>query len=255
MKTDVIYEPKGKALEYSPLALNLFDGCPHGCTYCYAPLARHIDRKRFHDSVTPRKNIIERIRKDCAKLKDAGEDRKILMCFTCDPYPNNRPDLHKITREALEVLAEHGMKVAVLTKGGKAVLGDLPLFMMNGWSLGVTLVYGDSDKAAECEPLAAQPAERMATIIKAHNAGIDTFVSLEPVIDPAAAITIIKTIKSHVNLWKIGPLNYNKAAIDGVDWRSFVDDIRKELPPERYYLKKELLVKAGEDGNNAVAPA
>jgi DNA repair photolyase len=36
----VIYEPKGKAGEYAPLALNLYAGCSHGCTYCFAPTAR-----------------------------------------------------------------------------------------------------------------------------------------------------------------------------------------------------------------------
>ena len=33
----IIYEPKGKALEYAPLACNLYKGCPHGCRYCYGP--------------------------------------------------------------------------------------------------------------------------------------------------------------------------------------------------------------------------
>ena len=33
-----IYKPKGRALEYAPdgLALNIYDSCPHGCTYCFA---------------------------------------------------------------------------------------------------------------------------------------------------------------------------------------------------------------------------
>jgi len=31
----LIYQPKGKAREYSPWACNLFNGCTNNCSYCY----------------------------------------------------------------------------------------------------------------------------------------------------------------------------------------------------------------------------
>lgn len=34
---NVVYEPRGRAREYSELAYNLYRGCTHGCRYCYAP--------------------------------------------------------------------------------------------------------------------------------------------------------------------------------------------------------------------------
>lgn len=40
-KIQTIYEPSGKAREYSPLALNLYKGCDHGCNYCYVPDMKH----------------------------------------------------------------------------------------------------------------------------------------------------------------------------------------------------------------------
>ena len=30
-----IYQPKGKAAEYSPWACNFFTGCSNDCSYCY----------------------------------------------------------------------------------------------------------------------------------------------------------------------------------------------------------------------------
>ncbi|MFZ5453843.1 MAG: hypothetical protein ACOZF2_18480 [Thermodesulfobacteriota bacterium] len=35
----IIYEPRGKAREYSPLAANLYRGYAHACVYCFAPQA------------------------------------------------------------------------------------------------------------------------------------------------------------------------------------------------------------------------
>ena len=31
----VIYQPSGKAAEYSLWACNLYNGCTHGCSYCF----------------------------------------------------------------------------------------------------------------------------------------------------------------------------------------------------------------------------
>ena len=30
-----LYEPTGKAAEYSPWAVNFYPGCSHNCKYCY----------------------------------------------------------------------------------------------------------------------------------------------------------------------------------------------------------------------------
>ena len=95
----VIYRPKGRAMEYSELALNLFYGCVHGCTYCYVPATLHIAKEYFHARALPRSLVIERLRVDVVKY--AGTDQRVLLCFTCDPYP---PKDYVVTRRALEIL-------------------------------------------------------------------------------------------------------------------------------------------------------
>ena len=55
----IIYEPTGKAREYSPLAANFYDGCDHGCKYCYAPGIRRKERIDYRDNVRPRSDIVK----------------------------------------------------------------------------------------------------------------------------------------------------------------------------------------------------
>ena len=55
----VIYQPKGKALEFAPLAFNPYKGCSHSCLYCFAPKATFNDRQNFYSNPEPRIDILE----------------------------------------------------------------------------------------------------------------------------------------------------------------------------------------------------
>ena len=54
----IIYEPKGRAREYSPLAANLYRGCGHGCIYCYAPAVTFTAREVFRSHPCPRQDVL-----------------------------------------------------------------------------------------------------------------------------------------------------------------------------------------------------
>ena len=55
---NVIYEPKGRAREYSELACNLYRGCTHGCRYCYAPATMRTTGEKWHGKAEPRKGVL-----------------------------------------------------------------------------------------------------------------------------------------------------------------------------------------------------
>jgi DNA repair photolyase len=123
----IIYEPEGKAREYSPMAANLYKGCAHGCKYCYAPANTKTKRVVFHNPeyIRPRPDILKALKKDAAKL--AGDKREILLSFTSDVYQPIEKDL-RITRQAMEILTTHGLTITVLTKGGPwGILRDMDL--------------------------------------------------------------------------------------------------------------------------------
>jgi len=242
----VIYEPKGRAGEYSPLALNLYKGCGHGCIYCYAPDATFTDREKFKEA-SPRPNIIKRLLTDAPKAAADGATGNVLLCFTCDAY-QPIDDMHQLARQAIQILHENGFGVTILTKGGARAYRDFDL-LGPGDQFATTLTFLDQKRSLEWEPGAATPAERVASLRHAHELGIETWASLEPVMDPAEAIKIIRHTHEFVDLFKIGKINYTgklpdhlKAQVKEIDWRQFARDVISELEKlgSKYYLKNDL---------------
>ena len=63
-----IYEPRGRAREYSPLALNYFTGCDHGCQYCYVqPMMSRFRAGYNHNDVKINVNF-DQIEKSAKKM-------------------------------------------------------------------------------------------------------------------------------------------------------------------------------------------
>jgi hypothetical protein len=85
------------------------------------------------------------------------------------------------------------------------------------------------------------PSDRIVTIREFHAAGIPTWVSLEPVLDPAAALAIIRLTHSSVDLFKVGRWNYDARA-EAIDWAKFASDAVALLESlgKRYYIKRDL---------------
>lgn len=181
----VIYRPKGAALEYAALALNVAVGCGHGCTYCYGPGQCRTSREGFMQ-VRPRSgDFLTDLQKDCAELADAGCRDEILLSFLCDPYgPGMDP---KVTRESLRIIGAHGLRATVLTKAGMAACRDFDLLAKYGFRFGTSLVwYHDADRL-KYEPNAATCWNRCDALKNAVREGISTWVSMEPVINPHEA--------------------------------------------------------------------
>jgi DNA repair photolyase len=236
----VVYEPQGRAREYSELACNLYRGCVHGCKYCFAPSCMRTKPSVWHAEARPRPGVLEQLEKDASKLQ--GDPRRVLFSFTSDPYqPAER--VTRLTRRALEIVGRHALRSQVLTKGhADLVADDLPLMKQIGTELGVTLCFADDVERQEWEPRAAPVDERLAILRAAHQAGVFTWVSLEPVIDPAQALAVIRMAHPFVRFWKVGKLNHNRAVEANVDWRRFLLDVKSLLTELRaeYYIKDDL---------------
>jgi len=237
-KTSIIYIPKGRAREYSPLACNLYSGCGHRCSYCYAPSAVRKSSEDFYQPA-PRANIIDKIKSDAIRLSRSGHVGQVLLCFTCDPYQPIDANLG-LARQAIQVLHEYGFTVQVLTKGGRRALRDIDLFTGKD-AFASTLTFISESDSLEWEPNAATPSDRFDTLRQFHAAGIPTWASLEPVIDPEQSLEIIRQTHPFVDLYKVGKLNYHPIA-SAIDWASFAHRavaLLKRLG-KPYYIKKDL---------------
>jgi DNA repair photolyase len=240
MKTSVIYRPRGKALEYCELAANLYRGCGHGCTYCYAPGVLYTSRDKFL-SATPRPDIVKKLTQDATNLSkdESMHGRQVLLCFTCDPYQPLDIE-YQLTRQAIEILHENMLNVCILTKGGKRSERDFDLLNKND-AYAATLTFIDKRLSLEFEPKASIPEERFAALARAHDLGIPTWVSLEPVINPAESLKIIEQTSSYVDMYKIGVWNYDKRAAE-LDYAGFLAEAVELISAAgaRYYIKKDM---------------
>jgi len=234
----VIYEPKGRAAEYCPLAVNLYRGCGHGCIYCYAPSTLRIDREGFKNA-TPRPDVIARLQKDLPKAAADGAKGNVLLCFTCDPY-QPIDEIHHLARRAILILHSYGFDVTILTKGGRRAKADFDL-LLPGDEFATTLTFMSEIDSLKWEPCAATPDDRIATIIDAHVLGLKTWVSLEPVIDTTQTLELIRRVHPYVDLFKVGTLN-NHPQASKIDWKKFASDVVATLEKYHcdYYLKKDL---------------
>lgn len=229
-----IYEPRTRAKEYSDLAINIYSGCNHGCSYCYA--------KDMHDRYKPNENfadikvregIVEAVTNQLSGGKHKG--KKIMLCFMCDPYPigiDTTP-----TREIIKAIKNNGSHVQILTKGASRAERDFDLLDSED-SFGVTISC-NSALAKIHEPNADNPFVRLLVLDKAKSKGIKTWVSCEPVLEVEAIYKLIIEYGDSIDLFKIGKLNHKHSDINWGEFGRECENLCTKYN-RNYYIKEDL---------------
>ncbi|MBW7965352.1 radical SAM protein [Bradyrhizobium sp. BR 10261] len=235
----VIYEPKGQAGEYAPLATNPYRGCGHACAYCYVPLVTKQKRHEFDAGAVWRDGYIEKLERDAAKFQAAGITGQVMLSFATDPY---HPGDTMPTRQALEILHHHGLSFCTLTKGGTRALRDIDLFRPQSDAFACTLTSMSDTFSAKWERHAAPPASRIAALRVFHARGIFTWVSLEPTLDVESSLAIIDATAPFVDLYKVGRANYLKEITRTTDWAAYTQRVIAKLQRlgKPHYIKRDL---------------
>lgn len=236
-----IYQPSGRAREYSPLALNYFKGCTHNCAYCYVNKLN----ARFGNGVTqnyctpPTEAGFKELERNAKQLE--GCNKQILLSFTGDPYCDMDPIT---TRRVLNILNQYNHKVAILTKGGNRILNDIDLFKQFGERIkvGASLTFSDAYYSSKWEPGATLPDERIRSLKTVAENGIKTWASFEPVIVPDQSLNLMEQVSGFIDHIRIGKLNNFKGYDKKINWTIFLDDAVKlcrklNIP---FYIKNDL---------------
>lgn len=182
-------------------SLNPYQGCEHGCIYCYARpshayngLGAGLD---FETRIFSKPSAPALLRKELS-ARNYRPDTLVIGGNT-DPYqPVER--MLGITRGVLEVLNEFGHPTGLITKG-RGVLRDIDLLSSmaerNLARVAVSVTTLDPALSRRLEPRAASPAARLKVIEKLSDAGVPVVVMLAPVI-PAVNDAEIESILTAV---------------------------------------------------------
>ncbi len=240
IKFDVIYQPQGQAGEYAPWSTNHYENCGHGCNYCYVPKVRKISREVFDGEAVVRKDYLARLNRDIVKAQAVGFHEQVMLSFLTDPY-NPQDARIGLTRMVLKKLRDADIPFCTLTKGGTKALRDLDLFRPECDAFASTLTHLEDSVSLEWEHFAALPGDRLAALKAFHEAGIFTWVSLEPVYDTAMTLKIIERAAPFVDLFKLGRINYHRLT-RVINWRELTERAIALFAKlgKKHYIKKDL---------------
>ncbi|MGV8136509.1 MAG: hypothetical protein AB2L20_14970 [Mangrovibacterium sp.] len=255
-KGKAIYQPSGKAAEYSAWACNFYVGCSNGCEYCYCKKgilagAMGMDTPQLKKCFTDEKYALEVFTKEL--IQNANEIRKhgLFFTFTSDPF---LPETTLLTQQAIRVCDQIDVPVKILTKCTDWVdtmLNELEnnltiwniLPRKNMIAFGFTLTGHD-----ELEPGASTNAERIEAMRKLHDAGFKTWASIEPIIDLYSSYRMMLESLDCCDLYKIGLESGKKYSKS--DLLYFIDFIACELVVPVYF--KDSLLKAAETSRESL---
>ena len=183
-------------MEYS---LNPYQGCEHGCSYCYARptheywgFSAGID---FERKIMVKKNAPELLEKFFRKRNYIP--KTIMLSGNTDCYQPIEREL-EITRKILEVCLAYRHPVSILSKNA-LVLRDLDLFIkmneLNLISVALSIPTMNEDLRRKMEPRTSSAIKKLEAlkILKENN--IPTGAMIAPIIPGLNSDETLKTIK------------------------------------------------------------
>jgi DNA repair photolyase len=160
--------------------INLYRGCQHQCIYCDSR-SECYQIENFNHDVLVKANAIDLLRRELTGKRMVGT---IGTGSMNDPYMPLEAEV-RLTRRALEVIAEFGFPVHVITKSD-LVLRDIDLIEEIGRktyaAVTFTVTTADDTLSRQLEPAAPVSSRRLKALQTLRREGILTGITLMPVL-------------------------------------------------------------------------
>ncbi|WP_299759770.1 PA0069 family radical SAM protein [uncultured Pontibacter sp.] len=167
-------------------SLNPYQGCEHGCVYCYARNTHQywgygagLD---FERKIIIKENAAQTLAKQLESPN--WQVMPIMLAGNTDCYQPIEAK-KKLTRTVLEVLLQYRHPVSIITKNA-LILRDLDLLEeLNKYDLvhvSISITTLDEELRQKLEPRTASAAKRLALVKKLSEAGIPVNVMTAPII-------------------------------------------------------------------------
>lgn len=167
-------------------SINPYRGCSHGCIYCYArPTHEFLGFSSgldFETKILVKEDAPDLLRKELSAKKYQPTTLSISGVTDCYQPAEKH---FEITRRCLELLAEFGNPVGVITKS-HLVTRDIDVLSSLAQRRAALVILSittlDADLSSRMEPRAASPKRRLAAIEELTKAGIPAGVMVAPVV-------------------------------------------------------------------------
>ena len=214
-------------------SLNPYQGCEHGCTYCYARNTH--EYWGFSAGIDFEQKII--VKKEAPELFKKFLERKgwnaetISLSGNTDCYqPAERQ--FKITRQLLKIALDYKQPIGMITKNA-LVLRDLDILQemakLNLCTLYVSINSLNEKLRLKMEPRTATARQRLKVVEELSKAGVPTGVMVAPLVPGLSDHEIPSILKTVASCGAISA-GYTIVRLNGAIAGIFEDWLRKNFP-------------------------
>ncbi|AKI97655.1 SPL family radical SAM protein [Kosmotoga pacifica] len=185
-------------------AINPYVGCTMGCKYCFAQFIGAFKYKggTWGRDVWIRRNIPEILPRSLSKISLG----RFFLSSSCDSYQHIEKKT-ELTREILKILISRWTPIFIMTKSN-LILRDIDLLKKsNDLLVNITITTDSESVRKTLEPGASSIEDRLETVRRLKEAGINTGVFVGPVL-PMNPEKLALKLKSIVDRVHLDPLNY-----------------------------------------------